>query len=353
MKSIIIITVIFIGALLLGCNEHVAEDHTIHPGSSAIVSTEIPAISYNALYVVNGNSNSISVINTDSAKVAATISFSNASYPHHIGMNASRSKLAVAFPGSDLSGGHGDAHGSQGSVAIIDALTGKMLVSKKLTYPNHNAIFSLDDTDIWTSQTTALGKVLILDATTLEVKKEIAVGKDPTEVTFSFDGKYAFVCNGGDNSVSVIDISTKSVVKTIPVGANPVGAWQGKNNMMYVDNEAGKSISVIDVSTLSVIRTYPLSFTPAMALLSPNNDLWVTDTENGKVVFFAIDSTQKTGELTVGAGAHALTFSGDGQYAYVTNQIAGTVSIISVASKNIITQIPAGEKPNGCLWRSK
>ncbi|NUN68943.1 MAG: hypothetical protein HUU02_04470 [Bacteroidetes bacterium] len=353
MNSFIIITVVFIGTLLLGCNEHVAEDHSIHPGSSAIVSTEIPAISYNALFVVNGNSNSISVINTDSAKVAATISFTNATYPHHIGMNSSRSKLAVAFPGSDLSEGHGDAHGSQGSVAVIDALTGKMLASKKLTYPNHNAIFSLDDTEIWTSQTTTLGKVLILDAATLEVKKEILVGKDPAEVTFSFDGKYAFVCNGGDNSVSVIESTTKNVVKTIPVGANPVGAWQGKNNMMYVDNETGKSISVIDVSTLSVVRTYPLSFTPAMALLSPNNELWVTDTENGKVVFFAVDSTQKTGELTVAAGAHAMAFSGDGKFAYITNQTAGTVSIISVENKNTITQIPAGDKPNGCLWRSK
>jgi YVTN family beta-propeller protein len=353
MKSFSIITVSFIGVLLLGCNEHVAEDHTIHPGANEIVSTEIPAISYNALFVVNGNSNSISVINTDSAKVAATISFSNASYPHHVGMNSSRSKLAVAFPGSDLSGGHGEAHGSQGSVAVVDALTGKMLVSKKLEYPNHNAIFSPDDTEIWTSQTSISGKVLILDATTLSVKKEIPVGKDPAEVTFSFDGKYAFVCNGGDNSVSVIENTTKNVVKTIPVGANPVGAWQGSNNMMYVDNEAGKSISVIDVLTLSVVRTYPLSFTPAMALISPNNELWVTDTENGKIVFFSLDSTQKTGEILVGAGAHALAFSSDGKYAYVTNQIAGTVSIISVANKNTITQIPAGDKPNGCLYRPK
>lgn len=353
MKSSIILAVILVVSLFYGCNEHVSEDHTLHPETGAITSTQIPAITYDALFVVNGESNSISVINTDSAKVVATISFANASYPHHLGMNSSRSKIAIAFPGSDLSGGHGTAHGSQGSVAVIDATNGKMLLSTKLTYPNHNAIFSPNDAEIWTSQTTALGKVLVLDASTLAMIKEIPVGKEPAEVSFSYDGKYAFVCNGGDSSVSVIDVPTKNVIKTIAVGANPVGAWQGKNNMMYVDNETGKSISVIDVSTLSVVRTYPLSFTPAMALPSPNNELWVTDTENGKVVFFAIDSTKILGDLIVGAGAHALTFSGDGKHAFVTNQNAGTVSMISVANKNVLTQISSGLKPNGCLWRSK
>ncbi|MBK7988262.1 MAG: hypothetical protein IPK11_15445 [Ignavibacteria bacterium] len=50
---------------------------------------------------------------------------------------------------------------------------------------------------------------------------------DARKVTFSYDGKTAFVCNGDDNTVSAIDVATKTVTKTIAVGANPVGAWTG------------------------------------------------------------------------------------------------------------------------------
>ncbi|HRN30242.1 MAG TPA: hypothetical protein PK890_11160, partial [Terrimesophilobacter sp.] len=49
----------------------------------------------------------------------------------------------------------------------------------------------------------------------------IAVGDLPTMVAVSPDGTTAYVPNEGDNTVSVINVATRSVVDTIAVGTQP------------------------------------------------------------------------------------------------------------------------------------
>ncbi len=317
-------------------------------------STAITAIAFDALFVVNGGDNSVSVINTENSTVAATIKLQNAAFPHHLYLSPDKMMKALAVPGMDLSAGHtGGMAGMMGSVMLMDAQTGATMKSRMLEAMNHNAIFSPDGKEIWTTQMMDNGTVLVLDASSLATMKTIAVGAMPAEVTFSRDGKYAFVCNGASNTVSVIDVAAKNVVKTIAVGKDPVGAWQGSNNVMYVDNEEGKSVTAIDAQTLNVVRTYNLGFTPAMAATAPNGELWITDTDNGKVVFFSLTSDAKLGELATGAGAHALAFSGDGKTAYITNQNAANVSVIDVATKKVSKTLTVGAKPNGAVWRAR
>jgi YVTN family beta-propeller protein len=72
-----------------------------------------------------------------------------------------------------------------------------------------------------------MGKVLVYDATTFALKNTINVGKMPLEVSFSSDGMMAFVCNSMDNTLTAINAMDKTVMATIPVGLDPVGAWQG------------------------------------------------------------------------------------------------------------------------------
>lgn len=323
--------------------------------SSAPSSEAIPAITFDALFVVNGSDNSISVINTETNELAGTIVLKNATYPHHIYLSADRSKLALAVPGMDLSGGHGGhgmGHVMPGIVMLLDPTTGATLKSRQLSAMNHNAAFAPSSPEVWTTQMADPAKVLILDAETLEDKEAADVGMGPAEVTFASNGKNAFVANGAANTVTVIDAATKSVVKTIPVGDGPVGAWQGSNGVAYVDNEAGKSLTAIDTKTLAVKLTYNLGFTPAYAALAPDDTLWVTDTDNGKVVFYMSDMDMKHGDTATGAGAHAIAFAGT-KTGYITNQTANTVSVIDVATHKVIKTIPVGQKPNGMVWRSK
>jgi len=383
------LTAISTALLVAACGSHGGADAE-HGGATAPAPASVPiaAIDGDAVYVVNGEDSSISVVDPAAGKVLGTIALQNVKFPHHIYLSPDRARLAVAVPGHDLSGGHsgtpagempaqhGSAHGASalapaamdmpehggsasesggGAVLVLDARTGATIASRRLDAPNHNAVFSPDGKEIWTAQLVDAGTVLVLDAQTLETTKTIPVGRVPAEVTFSPDGTYAFVANGTSNDVSVVDAATKAVVKTLPMDREPVGAWPGADGMMYVDCEVGKTIKAIDPKSLTVVRTYALGFTPGYAAVpaARTEELWLTDTDAGKIVFNKTSTDAKTAELSTAPGAHALAFSADGKTAYVTNQLSGSISIVDAATKAVRATIPVGKKPNGVVFRSR
>ena len=235
-------------------------------GSCTDMSSDEPQlnITYPAAYVVNGGSSTVSVINLTTNTVTDVIKLRDGSgtkmqgmnmgyalaFPHHIYLNASKTQIAIAAPGMDLSAGHtGAMAGMTGKLAVLDATTGLNVKIIETPIMNHNAVYSSDGTEIWTSQMGESGKVLVYDAITFALKNTIVVGKEPAEVTFSTDGTVAFVANGMSNSVTAINPTSKAILATIPVGKNPVGAWTGADDRMYVDNEDGQTVSIVDVKT--------------------------------------------------------------------------------------------------------
>ncbi|MFY8098093.1 MAG: YncE family protein, partial [Flavobacterium sp.] len=53
--------------------------------------------------------------------------------------------------------------------------------------------------------------------------------------------------------------------------------------------------------------------------------------------------------FNTGAGAHAITFTSDGNTAYVTNQTANTVSVVNTTNHSVTKTINVGKKPNGIV----
>ena len=237
---------------------------------------------------------------------------------------------------------------------VMDAVKGMMVKEFEVPTMNHNAVYSPDGKEIWTSQMGMNGKVLVYDAITYALKSTINVGMEPAEVTFSADGSKAYVANGGDDNVTVINPSTKTIITTIAVGDNPVAAWVGNDGKMYVDNEDGQTVSVISVANDNVVQTIDLGFMPgSVAHNALKNELWVTDPDNGKVHYYNWDAGSTgwihSGLFNAAAGAHAIAFTNDGDTAYVTNQAAASVSVISVTTHSKVKDITVGKKPNGIV----
>jgi YVTN family beta-propeller protein len=310
-------------------------------------------IDYAAAYVINGESSTISVIRLSTNTVTDSIDLMNSAgsmimWPHHIyhHQNGNTHHMTIGVPGMDLSAGHTGG-------MVMDAVSGKLIKNFEVPSMNHNAVYSPDGKEIWTSQMDMSGKVLVYDAATYTLKNTINVGDEPAEVTFSADGTKAYVSNGMSNTVTVINPSTKAVEATINVDMNPVGAWPSSIGKMFVDCEDGQSIAVIDVATNTKLTDIILNFKPGYAAYnSTANELWVSDATNGKVAYY-IDmggnTWMKHGEFATGADAHAIAFNGN--YAYVTNQGANTVSVINVSTHTKVKDIPVGKKPNGIILK--
>jgi YVTN family beta-propeller protein len=66
------------------------------------------------------------------------------------------------------------------------------------------------------------GRVLLVDIATLQVRHDIAVGRQPIGIAVPND-HFAYVANMIDSTISVIDITRGAVRRTIPAGDEPDG----------------------------------------------------------------------------------------------------------------------------------
>jgi YVTN family beta-propeller protein len=311
-------------------------------------------VAFDAVYVVNGESATISVINAETNQLAGTIALRGVAYPHHVSVSPDRSLLGVAVPGYDMSAGefgHEHHSGRAGRVLLLEATSGKLRSSTVTNAANNNVTFTADGTQVLTSQATQPGSTLVLDVQSLAIATSISVGTSPAETALSRDGKLAYVANSGSSNVSVIDVTERRLRTTISVGAGPVLAQPSPDGFVFVENEPDHTVTVIDASTFSVVRTFELGFKPG-SVAAPENEVWVTAPERG-----AVEIRRRTGELVrtvqTGRGAHWVVFSPDGKRAFISNEWEDTVSVIDRSAGTVIANIPVGTKPNGMVWRSR
>lgn len=334
-------SIVIVFALFASCKKD--DPHTIN-------------IDYPAAYVVNGQSNDISVIRLSDNTVTETIPL-NGSFPHHIYLSPDKTKLAVAITGIDLSNGQVGEGGAGYKILILNAVTGA--VEKEISLPKlaHNAAFSRDGTELWLGQSDSLeSTVLVFRTSDWQATDTIFVGSYVSEVNFTSDGSMAMAaCHGWSDWVNMIEIDTKDVeCATYTMGDNPIGMWPGTSAYGYANNETFQSISEIDIENDSTKSVIQLNFRPGCtAYKSSNDELWVSDATNGRVVVFINNGSAWVQQfvITTGANTHAIAFNSDESIAYATNEGNGTVSVINTNTHAKITDIPVGQKPNGIAIR--
>jgi YVTN family beta-propeller protein len=89
----------------------------------------------------------------------------------------------------------------------------------------------------------------MIDTGTDEVVAAIAVGRNPQDITWSADGRFAYVVNVTDNTVSVINPDTMTVTATIPTGSSPTSvAVLPDGTTAYVSNLKAGTLTTLNVA---------------------------------------------------------------------------------------------------------
>jgi YVTN family beta-propeller protein len=79
-------------------------------------------------------------------------------------------------------------------------------------------------------------------------------GNDPTSLALSSDEKYLYVLNYASDSVSIIDTTLNTVIKTIDVGDGPTEMAE-VNKKLYITNFLDSTISEINTETNALTYT--------------------------------------------------------------------------------------------------
>jgi YVTN family beta-propeller protein len=89
-------------------------------------------------------------------------------------------------------------------------------------------------------------------------------------VSVSHAAPFAYITNNDGDTVSVIDMPSDTVVKTVTVGTGPYGiAVNPAGTRVYVANQESNTVSVIDTSSNSVIDTINVGNGPFGVAVNP------------------------------------------------------------------------------------
>src|SRR5438105_163041 len=107
------------------------------------------------------------------------------------------------------------------------------------------------------------GTVSVIATATNTVSATVTVGEDPVSVAVTPDGAHAYVANTHAGTVSVIATASNTVTATVPVGNFPVGvAVTPDGAHVYVANEKDHSVAVIATGSNTVTATVPVGNFP-------------------------------------------------------------------------------------------
>ena len=200
-------------------------------------------------------------------------------------------------------------------------------------------------------------KVLFYDIKSEKIVQEISVGNHPNEMYLTRKGDYLYVANSDDNSVSIINTKTKTVVETLnaalypdsPSGSTSNGlALSEDEKTLYIANADNNCLAVFDVSVISESRSkgfIPVGWYPTNVKVI-GKKIFVT---NGKgLSSFA----NPFGPNPVDKKQLVLSHKGDatkpGKVQYIGSLFRGSLSIItepSVTQLGIFSQVVYKNSP--------
>jgi YVTN family beta-propeller protein len=156
-----------------------------------------------------------------------------------------------------------------------------------------------------------------------------------------FCAGFIYVPNYDDNTVSVIDPATNSVVATLAVGKRPSGvAINPAGTAVYVTNSGGGTVSVISTATNTVVNTITVGDSPAGVFITPDgNRVYVANFAAGTVSVINALTSEVDATITVGQFPLSVTVNRSGDRAYVSNVSKDTLLVIDTAKNTVIATI--------------
>ncbi len=198
----------------------------------------------------------------------------------------------------------------------------------------------------------------------------VSCGKDH-ELIPNFTKNSAFIINGGDNSISVLDLKNFTISepifidnqgssfshhiyiskdKTILSIAN--SGYDFSNGHTGIHSYSGKGKAVIlNSSDAKIIKEIEIPFASNNVIITADNkEIWTaTYSHSGKVLVYDLKSGVLTNEIPVGADPSEIIFAKEGSLALLAASESSFLTVIGKSEKKILKEIKIDPLPSN-VW---
>ncbi len=315
-------------------------------GLLLMVSTaQVPGLT-GTLIVTNKGPSTATIVDVGSGQVLATLPTGKG--PHELVLSSDGGTAVI----TDYSGEPGK------TLTIIDLAARKVVRTIDLgEYRRPHGIEMLSGDSLVAVTSEATGNVVVVNIREGQVRRAVATrGNGSHMVGVASDGRRAFTGNMGSNTVSELDLTTGTFVKTWDVPAVPeaINVTRDGSEIWVGSNNTGK-VSVINRAS-GVVTTAAEGFGwPYRVLFTPDGKtVLLPDLKNEVLRFLDRASHGEIGRISFPGGApQGITITPDGRYALESMSGQGRVAIIDIATRAVVGHLAVGETPDGIGYTTR
>ena len=323
----------------------------------SMVSLELMAGSL--MYVPMGNANDIAIIDLNTDSVVARIdelenahglsASPNSEYlvagsmkPMEADMPPNPDKptaVSEAEHAAHHAGGESSSSAKESYLSIVHPKHGHVMRRIAVRGLTHHTSVSPDG-KIAVAVHSGNGGISVVNLDSMSVVKTVDTGQWPNYAVFTNDGARLYVSNAGENSISEIDTSSWKVVRELKAGKEPEHIVLGRQGqMLYTANKGGATASAIDLEKGRIKHTYEVGNNPHGIDVSDDGRwLFVASKKNGIVTQINLaNGDHKTVELK--PAPYHLTYIKDLRKVYVSSRKEPKIWVLdpeTLAIKNTI-----------------
>lgn len=163
--------------------------------------------------------------------------------------------------------------------------------------------------------------------------------------------EFAYVSNGSDNAVTVLDLVYVRRDRVLQVGREPTGmAVNPVRNEVYVANAGSDSISVIDTVKNEVVRTIGVHHTPYFLDVAPDGKrAYVANSGSNTVSVVDLDQRREIAVAATGEAPGVVRVAPDNRTLVVSNRVAGSISVYSIHADDAAHPLELRSSFPGCM----
>jgi YVTN family beta-propeller protein len=282
-------------------------------------------------YIGNFKDNTVSVIDTEAGKVVATVPVSAG--PHGMAITQDGRTVYISGDGSS-------------AVDVIDTATDKVVKTIEVGKAP-NGIALTPDNRLLLVTVYGENRMAFIDTSTQTVVGTLAVQK-PHTVAISPDGKIAYVTvqEPGHFGLALIDLVTRSMVRTLPLEKTPRDGEFSYDGKVFYFTQAGVSaVEVLDPASDKIMTEIPTGVSPHFVGYPRGSAFGIVTVQGpGELLLFDPATNQPVRSVSVGKQPHWATTSNDGKTVYVTNEGSNDVTVVDLATGKTTT-VAIGNAP--------
>ena len=293
----------------------------------------VSAVAAPFAYITNADSDNVSVIDTATDTVVATIPVGAG--PTGVAVNAAGTRVYVSNTGS-------------GNVSVINTATHTVTATVPVGVGPIGVAVNPAGTRVYVANLFSQS-LSVIDTTTNAIVANVAMGTFVLGVAVNPAGTRVYITTPAADSTKllVLDTASNTIVDTLVVGMSPQGVTVNPaGTRVYVTSDQNSTVSVIDAATHRIVTNVWTEENPTLVAVNPaGTRAYVTNFGADSVLVFDTATNIFVAKIEVGAAPVGIAVNPAGTKVYVANSGSNNVSVIDTATNMVIATIPVGVTP--------